>query len=89
MGTPAKSGRVWSSPNSRSVRRGHGGEDQAMIGAMFAESGQGKGGGDLGGDGGGRRDLTATILEEQIKEMVTKMKLMQKQIDNLTEENMQ
>ena len=89
MGTPAKSGRAWSSPNSRSVRRGHGGEDEAMIGAMFAESGQGKGGGDLGGDGGGRRDLTATVLEEQIKEMMTKMKLMQTEIDNLTKENMQ
>ena len=74
MGTPANSGRIWSSPNSRSARRGcaniaaegYGGEDEAMITALLQESGPaeigGYGGGNGGGDGDGRRNLHATII---------------------------
>ena len=101
MGTPAKSGRIWSSPNSRSARRGcansaaegYGGGDEAMITALLQESGPAEvrryGGGNGGGDGGGRRNLQATIMQEHVKDMETKMKVMQDEIDKLQKENME
>ena len=81
--TPS-SGRKWKSRRTEedeaipAYDESAGGEDAAMINAMFPEAGHGEGGGsgggDGGGDGGGRRDLTTTMMEEQMKEMFAKMK---------------
>ena len=51
-----------------------------MIRSMFPEAGLGEGGGKVEGDGGGRRDLTTTMMEEQIKIMENKINMMQAEI---------
>ena len=85
-GSPkSRSGRrVWKSPEGGAAEP-TGGEDEAMIAAMFPDTEQ-CGGGD-GGGGGGRRDLTLTIMEAHANTNAGKDEQHAKEIEQLKKEN--